>query len=408
MKKTLFSKVVVFTSILSLVACSSPSTFTYTSRSSNVNNKEIIANAEGAHVRADFSRKVTATSDPQLTREEAVNEAQFKCIQQYGIDVVVDPIYKVDMTPGSPKPYVVTVLGFAGTYIREDAPMDEFLAKNYSVEDIEKYRLLNDPSFARYYYSKEGGEAEVTNYYINGGEVAPAPQSAPQAEVQSVVPATVFSAMQQPVEPDNGKKKKKNHYDENASANSHGIRPFGSKPSDKFSCGIELGYLSKQTSSNGNLRSFAGTADPSYSPGFRFGFLINPTFKYGLGFKSGFYMDYVNNTESQTGLQYGMHDIGFAVPLQVSFRYELVRKLSFMFFTGPVFDMELFWQRGTQADIYSSEDFFDVQWGVGAGIQYGRARLMVGGEFGMVNQNNSNGPSVFRQKPVYVTMAIMF
>lgn len=398
MKKRTFHKLVLFAFVPLFVACSSPSTFTYTSRSNDVKNREISADGQKTHVNVDYSRKVTATSDPQVSRAEAIEEAQFKCIQQYGIDVVVDPIYKTEFRSDRPAPYVVTVIGFAGNYVREEAPVDEFLAKNYSVEDIEKYRLLADPSFAKYYYNVPSGD--VTNYYINGGEVS---ESRPAPAVSE--PMGTIALANTLYQPEIEKKKKKDAAPE---MNSKGVRPFGSKPSDKFVCGLELGYISKRYKDNGNFSSLMGRTNPAYSPGFRFGLNINPTFKYGLGLNTGLYMDF-----SREHVAPHEHmDISLNIPLQVSFRYEIVKKLSFMIYTGPVMDFELWYKHYYRGDniteeIYDPADCFDLQWGIGAAIQYSRMRLKVGGEFGMIDQSD-NSNSDYRQKPVYVSLAIMF
>ena len=173
---------------------------------------------------------------------------------------------------------------------------------------------------------------------------------------------------------------------------------------------MEFAYISKNTSYNGTKYSLIGRKDPAYTPGFRFGLLINPTFKYGLGFKTGIYMDFVHEYDSKSGSSNDrLNDIAFNVPLQVSFRYEMARKFSLLLYTGPHLDFELWNQRGESDRIYEAEDCFDLQWGIGGGFQYSHMRLTVGGEFGMINQTPNGGtPKTLRNKPVVLSLSIMF
>lgn len=159
--------------LLSLMM-SSCTTYSYTSRSTSIRPNEMSSRSLGAEINVDFSRRVTATSDPQILKSDAINNAQYKCINENNIDVVVDPIYKVEFNMFHKKAYVVTVVGYAGTYKQVPTGVDAVVEKKYSVEDIEKYKLINDPTFYQYYYQKDpvqGGD--VTNYYINSNGGAP-------------------------------------------------------------------------------------------------------------------------------------------------------------------------------------------------------------------------------------------
>ena len=151
-------------------------TYSYTSRSTSINQNAMNSKSLGTEVDVDFSRKVTATSEAQVLKIDAINEAQYKCITENNIDVVVDPIYKVEFNMFQKKAYKVTVVGYAGTYKQVPTGIDAVVEKNYKVEDIEKYKLITDPSFYKYYYQKDpvqGGD--VTNYYINSNGNGGAP-----------------------------------------------------------------------------------------------------------------------------------------------------------------------------------------------------------------------------------------
>ena len=105
-----------------------------------------------ANIDVDYTKQVTATSEYQLTRQEAIQEAEFLCIQHFKIDVVVDPIVKVEYNPFKlKKRYKATVVGFAGMY--KEAPTKLDKSKEYTLEEIEKYKLLTDPTFPQYYYN---------------------------------------------------------------------------------------------------------------------------------------------------------------------------------------------------------------------------------------------------------------
>lgn len=203
---------------------------------------------------------------------------------------------------------------------------------------------------------------------------------------------------------------------------------FNPQPSDKYRSGLTLGYVSKniKAGSPAIQGSFLGGIVGAASPAIRFGFLANPTFKYGIGLRTGFYVEYavekeiLSNSKKASSSNKYYHDISASIPLQVSYRYELIPNLSFMFYTGPVFDFGLITltsRTGVEgADLYhkyySGEDVyngFNALWGVGAGVQWKRWRLDVGGEFGMVNKTDKTVDVIGNwNKPVYVTITCMF
>ena len=83
-------------------------------------------------------------------------------ITNNNIDVIVDPIMKIERDPFQlQKKYKATIIGYAGTYKVAKAGVDA--VKEYKKEDIEKYKLLTDPKFAQHYYKTDGGNV----YYIN-------------------------------------------------------------------------------------------------------------------------------------------------------------------------------------------------------------------------------------------------
>ena len=148
--------------IIMALVLTSCSTYQYSSRSVDVRNRSIETKGVAAEVVVDYERTVTATSDYQMSRGEAIKEAEYLCIISNKIDVVVDPIIKVEFSPFEfKKKYRATITGFAGMYKPASAGVDA--VKDYSKEDIEKYKLLTDPSFPQYYYNNGSGDS----YYIN-------------------------------------------------------------------------------------------------------------------------------------------------------------------------------------------------------------------------------------------------
>ena len=222
---------------------------------------------------------------------------------------------------------------------------------------------------------------------------------------------------------------------------------FNPQPSDHYIVGFTAGYVSKQIVANGNgmkvSEAFLGGGEnKKFTPAMRAGLSVNPTFKYGIGLRTGVYLEYARDVVGEDGSVedgYGemtkvtAHDITLSVPVQLSYRYEIIPKFSLMFYTGPVFDFGAYMMHETyhyykkysssysttateetvKSDNYYSQtenyEGFNALWGVGAGIQYSRFRLDIGGEFGMVNKaSNSGSITAHWTKPVYVTLTCFF
>lgn len=76
--------------LLVVMALSSCSTYQYTARQTNVQRRDICTHEQMAGIDVNYGKQVTATSDFQLTRQDAIQEAEYICIQQSKIDVIVD------------------------------------------------------------------------------------------------------------------------------------------------------------------------------------------------------------------------------------------------------------------------------------------------------------------------------
>ena len=167
-----------------LLVQASCTTFSYTSRSTNVDQRVINSSEATADLTIDYKKKVTATSDFQKFPNQAKQQAIYQCIMNNGIDVLVDPIFQVESRPVTG--YRATVLGFAGYYKEGISGLDEVVEKKYSKEDIEKYLLLTDPNFMQYYYNEGAGDSHVYNIGTSGGGIS---KAAPASVLNFAAPA---------------------------------------------------------------------------------------------------------------------------------------------------------------------------------------------------------------------------
>lgn len=148
------------------IAMSSCTTYQYTARQTNVQRRTINTHEQMAGIDVDYTKQVTATSDFQLTRQDAINEAEYTCLQQSKIDVIVDPIVKVEYNPFKIKMrYRATIIGYAGMYKEEPTRLEK--SKEYTLEEIEKYKLLTDPTFPQYYYNN-GTQGDQYHFGMQG------------------------------------------------------------------------------------------------------------------------------------------------------------------------------------------------------------------------------------------------
>ncbi|MBQ7697804.1 MAG: hypothetical protein IJT35_04395 [Paludibacteraceae bacterium] len=213
---------------------------------------------------------------------------------------------------------------------------------------------------------------------------------------------------------------------------SAGIK-FNPQPSDDYWFGLTVGYMSKQQKATYNGKTEKGSfiigQEGKVTPGILLGFTMNPTFKYGLGLRSGIFIEYGMETykvygDYYTEYKYFAQDLTLSVPLQLSYRYEIIPKLSIMLYTGPVFDFGAYKSVKTGSEttknLYSykigGEDYdeekgysgFNALWGIGGAIQWDRLRLDIGGNFGMINKYEHDTYDVKWNQPIYTTLTCFF
>lgn len=150
--------VLLYVPLIMVLLLSSCSTFQYTARQVDVNRRNLTTDQQLANLEVDFNKTVTATSDYQVSRKEAMRESEFLCLKKGKVDVVVDPVFKFEYNPfRAKKRWKATVVGYAGKY-KEGTKGVIDAVKDYQLEDIEKYKLLTDPNFPQYYYNQGKGD----------------------------------------------------------------------------------------------------------------------------------------------------------------------------------------------------------------------------------------------------------
>lgn len=196
---------------------------------------------------------------------------------------------------------------------------------------------------------------------------------------------------------------------------------FNPEPSDKRTFGLSLGYASKRVVLSDGDKKVGYLGD--YEPCFQFGFLAQPEIKYGIGIKTGLNFEIGHETKEKHENQIRLIDLSLSLPVQVSYRYEIIKNLSIFIYTGPVFDFGVYMAIAEGASPYSdSQNFytkgglykesgytgFNCLWGIGAGIQYCGLRLTIGGDFGMVNLSESSSEPIKLNRPFMISLAYMF
>lgn len=172
MKKILLGS--IFAIILLLSSCS---TYQYTARQTVVERQNITMTPTIVDVKPDYTKRIEVTSQWCKTKEEALNECKYNAITTNKIDVVVDPIFKIEFKKSQPsKPYKATLIGFAGYYVNSRTLYEDMeKLKGFSREDIEKYLILHQPEVLKYI----NAQGDVVNIYHNENtdkkEVEPAP-----------------------------------------------------------------------------------------------------------------------------------------------------------------------------------------------------------------------------------------
>lgn len=157
-------KKILFVSICAL-ALSSCTMFQYSGRDAAINRQNIEATPTIVDVKADFTKRVNATSGWHRTKEDAMAECKYIAITENAIDIVVDPIYKFEVHPSKfKKRYKANMAGFGGFYINSRTPLEDMnQIKNFTREEIENYLMLHGTEILPYLYQTQNGD--IINVY---------------------------------------------------------------------------------------------------------------------------------------------------------------------------------------------------------------------------------------------------
>lgn len=178
MKRIIFATICV----LAMTGCT---TYQYSARQTAIDRHDIQATPTVVDVRADFSKRVEVTSNWQRTKEDAIAECQYLAITENKVDIVVDPIYKIQYRASrARKKFKASLVGFGGYYTNSRTQREDIDAlKNLTREDIEKYLILHNPEVLKYMNAQ--GEVVNINHYEcpkkveKAAEPAPMPDPAP-------------------------------------------------------------------------------------------------------------------------------------------------------------------------------------------------------------------------------------
>jgi hypothetical protein len=164
MKKFIFA---LCAGALVLTGCS---TYQYSARQAAINRQDIQATPSVVDVRADFTKRIEVTSGWHAIKDDAMNECRYMAITQNKIDLVVDPIFKIEYRPMAiSNKFKATLIGFAGYYTNSRTQKEDLEAiSQFSREDIEKYLILHNPAVLNYMNNRE----QVVNIYHNEGQKA--------------------------------------------------------------------------------------------------------------------------------------------------------------------------------------------------------------------------------------------
>lgn len=127
-------------------------TYSYTSRSANIaNDVKLMTTQTLVDVQVDFTKRVEAQSSLCATESEAMNEAKYNAIVNNKIDLVIDPIYKIEHQFRKVRVYLT---GYAGYYVNPRTALDGVKQmEDVDKSTVEKYLLLNQTNeIAPYLY----------------------------------------------------------------------------------------------------------------------------------------------------------------------------------------------------------------------------------------------------------------
>lgn len=169
---------------LFLTSCGSSKMYSYTSRSVSIaDGVEIMPTQTYVDVNPDFSKRIMAESSVCSSTQQAMDEAKYNAIVNNKVDIVVDPIYKIETSSNGVKAYLT---GFAGYYINPRTVLGDIKAmEDVSKEAVEKYIMIHDAKQIVPYMYQQSDHICINH----GGQCGKAP-SAPAQQVTTAPTTT--------------------------------------------------------------------------------------------------------------------------------------------------------------------------------------------------------------------------
>ncbi len=168
----------LFILLLTVIIAVSCKSVSYVPRTIDIVREDAKQGALNAELKVDLTQKVSASSDLQESKKDALINAYHNCITNNNIDVVVDPIFKLTKysifsskkmknsenakwwTPQ----FKAEITGFAGKYVKVETESEQVKKyDNIDMNSVIKYKMITDPEFHKSYYNNQ----KSNNLYIN-------------------------------------------------------------------------------------------------------------------------------------------------------------------------------------------------------------------------------------------------
>lgn len=173
----------LLTALFAVILAAGCQSVSYFPRSLDIARGDATQQALNAELKINLDQKVTAVSDLQDSKKEALACAYYNCIRDNKIDVVVDPVVKYTrysiFTSKEAKnsenakwwktQYKAEIVGYGGKYVSVETSSE--MIKDFqsvSMDDVIKFKLANDPDFYKSYFQSK--ESNIINVYNNDGQ----------------------------------------------------------------------------------------------------------------------------------------------------------------------------------------------------------------------------------------------
>lgn len=137
-----------------------------------------------------------------------------------------------------------------------------------------------------------------------------------------------------------------------------------------------------------DINSFSGKAF-SNGAGFSIGGIYNAPIYKNLYFEPGISLFY--NTVSAKGVDVALKNLGFRIPLNFGYHFDVADNLSIHVFTGPQINFNLLARYDGSSCFDTGFRRFDMQWNFGVGVGHQKYYASIGGGVGMTDIIKDHG-----------------